>query len=180
LANEIRDLPFVDKVGCLNAKGRLFDRFHFPIKVMNKYRAILMRGGPLLKMEKHLEEMLGSAGASLLYEEGRSYARAVMVHLKDALPNASHEELLQNVTDGLRATGWGLFQFHEQDDVYQISVKHPPRSEENLESMFFRGVAVGATEAAYTLNLAVRNADYDEKTDTLRLTLGSVKKKRSS
>ena len=179
IANEVRNLPFATKVDFRDAKATLYDGYHFPIKVMNKYRAILLRGVPLLEMEKHLQKLLGSAGASIMFEEGKTYAHAVMPQLLSTLPHASHEKILQNIVDGLRATGWGLFQFQKEDDAYQVSVRHPPRSE-GFESMFFRGIAVGAAELTYDSNLAVRSVDYDEETDTLKLTLESIKKSPTS
>jgi hypothetical protein len=41
--------------------------------------------------------------------------------------------------------------------------------------MFFRGVATATAESMYESRFAVRGADYDEKTDTLTLTLEKAK-----
>ena len=54
VVDEIRKFAFVTKIDYANAKGRLFDRFHFPIRIMNRYRAILMRADPLLRSRKTL------------------------------------------------------------------------------------------------------------------------------
>lgn len=177
LAGKVWDLPFVTKVDFRDAKGRLFDGYRYPLRIMNKHRGILMRAGPLLATEKNLVKMLGSAGASIMFEEGRTYAHAVMGHLKGALPDAIPEEIFMNVVDGLRVTGWGLFQFHEEPDTYRITVSDPPKLRDGFQSMFVRGIAVGTTETICGSNLAVRSADYDEKTDTLTLILESKEKR---
>lgn len=178
VVDEIRKFPFVTKVDYVDAKGRLFDRFHFPIRIMNRYRAILMRADPLLRVEKRLEQVLGSAGATVMFEEGKVYVRETWVHYRKSLPNASLEEILQNAVDGLRATGWGLFEFHREQDVFQVSIRNPPKLEDHgiFQSMFVYGLSTGVIESLYGLELVVQSANYDERSDTLRFTLQKFKK----
>lgn len=175
LMEELRKFDFVTKIDYASAKGRLFDRFYFPMRIMAKHRAILMRVSPFLKVERRLREALGSAGDAVLFEEGKTYAHETFVHLRNALPHASLEEMLQNVVDGLRATGWGLFEFRRERDVFHVSIRNPPMIEEQEtethHSMFVSGVATGATESLYGLELVVRNANYDKGMDTLKFTL---------
>ena len=170
---ELREFPFITKAEYVNAKARLFDSFHFPIRIMDKHRAILMRAEPLLEVEKRLGEVLGSAGDMVMFEEGKTYASKTWIHLKDALPKASHEELLRNVVDGLRATGWGLFEFHREQDTFHVSIRNPPKlgASEAEQSLFVRGVAVGAVESLYGLRLKLTNTNYDNKNDTIKLIL---------
>ena len=63
LLEELRRLSFVSKAYSADMKGRLFDRFLFPVKIMNEDRVLLMRVRPLLNIEKRLVDQMGSAGA---------------------------------------------------------------------------------------------------------------------
>jgi predicted amino acid-binding ACT domain protein len=178
LADDMRKFAFVTKIEYVDAKGRLFDTFHFPLRIMNKYRAVLMRADPLQRVEKDLEQVLGSAGASIMFEEGKSYARGTWAQFREALPDASSQDIVQNTVDGLRATGWGIFEFHMEQDAFQVSIRNPPLSKDRKtsESMFVRGLATGVTESVYGLKLEVQSAVYDENSGTLRLTLEKAKK----
>jgi hypothetical protein len=135
-----------------------------------------MRTEPLLEVEKHLVEVLGSAGDTVMFVEGKTYASKTWMHLKNALPNASHEELLQNVMDGLRATGWGLFEFRSEQNLFHVSIRNPPKLEnlKTSQSLFVRGIAVGTVESLYGVKVAVRDASYDNQSDTVRLTLEKI------
>lgn len=46
---ELRGLHFVRKVMSADMKGKLFDQFVFPTRIMNDKRVIVFRVGPLLK-----------------------------------------------------------------------------------------------------------------------------------
>ena len=173
ITDAIREFPFVTKADYVTAKGRLFDSFHFPLRIMNKHRALIIRADPLLEVEKHLVEVLGSAGDTVMFVEGKTYASKTWMHLKNALPNASHEELLQNVMDGLRATGWGLFEFRSEQNLFHVSIRNPPKLEnlKTSQSLFVRGIAVGTVESLHGVKVTVRDASYDDKSDTVQLTL---------
>jgi hypothetical protein len=175
---ELSGFPFVTKVEYLDAKGRLFDRFHFPIKIMNKHRAILVRVDPLLRVQKHLQEQLGSAGESIMFTEGKSYAQETWLQYMKSIPNAKHEEILENVKDGLRATGWGLFEFQETQNAFQVTIKNPPTLDGNgsFHSRFLYGVTASVTEALYGFKVKVDSANYDKQSDTLTLTFEKLKK----
>lgn len=178
IVGELRKFPFVTKAEYVNAKSRLFDRFHFPIRIMDKHRAILMRVDPLLRVQKHLQEHLGSAGESIMFEEGQSYARETWLQYKKAVPNANHEEILENVKDGLRATGWGLFEFQETQNAFQVTIRNPPRLEDNerFQSRFLYGITASVIEALYEFKVKVDSANYDKQSDILTLTLEKLKK----
>jgi hypothetical protein len=71
----------------------------------------------------------------------------------------------------------GLSDFSLRLSVGKVSVRHYARLKST--STFFRGVVTGAAESIYGLRLAVQSAEYEEKTDTLRLTLEKIKKPAS-
>jgi predicted amino acid-binding ACT domain protein len=174
VVEEIRKLAFVTGIDYLSAKGRLFDRYRFPIKMMNKHRAVLMRADPLLRVEKHLREMLDAAGDTIIFEQGKIYAHEAWGRqFKMALPDASPEETVRNLIDGLRATGWALFDFRKEQDVFQVTIRNSPKLEDDdrFQSMFVCGLATGVVESLTGLGLIVRNASYDQKSDTIRFTL---------
>jgi predicted amino acid-binding ACT domain protein len=174
VADEIRKFAFVTRIDYLSAKGRLFDRYRFPIKIMNKHRAILMRADPLLRVEKHIREVLGVGGDTIMFEEGKIYAHETWGRqFRVALSNAGPEETIRNVIDGLRATGWALFDFQKERGHFQVTIRNSPKLENDngFHSMFLYGLATGVVESLTGLKLIVRDASYHQKSDTVKLTL---------
>jgi hypothetical protein len=102
---ELRKFSFVKRVLYADMKGRLFDRFLFPTLIMNKNRVILMRVEALLRMEKSLRDKMGSVGTVMMFDEGKVYGEEALKQYKLALPGATPEILVENIIDGLRATG---------------------------------------------------------------------------
>jgi hypothetical protein len=165
LLEELRRLSFVRKAYSADMRGRLFDRFLFPVKIMNEDRVLLMRVGPLLNIEKRLVDQMGSAGAAIMYEEGKSYAGEAFKQYKSALPNASIEDLLENIKDGLRVTGWGIFGFKRVPDGFEVTVMDPPHLDnyEHKENRFFFGVTEKILEELYGDELTINSSDLDIK-----------------
>lgn len=104
LLEELKRLRFVTKAYSADMRGKMFDRFLFPIRMMKGSRVLLMQVEPLLSIERHLVESLGSAGSAIMFEEGKSYAQEVFNQYVSAFSDASWEAFLENVKDGLRVT----------------------------------------------------------------------------
>ncbi len=138
IVSELRSLSFVQKVLCADMKGRLFDRFLFPNAIMNKDRIILMRVDALLRIEKSLTDEIGSGAAGIMFDEGKIYGGEVLKQYRLALPNATTEVLVENILDGLRATGWGLFQFRKVEDGFEVTVDDPQRQQLQGKSLLLR------------------------------------------
>jgi len=144
---------------------------------MNEDRVLLMRVGPLLNIEKHLVNKMGSAGAAIMYEEGKSYAGEAFKQYRSALPNASIEDLLENIKDGLRVTGWGIFRFKRVPDGFEVTIIDPPHLNNNeyKENRFFYGVTEKILEELYGDELTINSSDLDIKNRRLVI---QFKKKR--
>ena len=83
-----------------------------------------------MNVEKRLVEKMGSTGEWIMYDEGREYAAEAMTQYKKLFGNSSsNESILLNTSDGLRATGWGIFEFHRNEEGFFVTVRHPPRIE---------------------------------------------------
>jgi len=173
IVDQLGKFAFVKTIDYFNAKGRLFDKYRFPIKTMNKHRAILMHADPLLRVERHLRRVLGIAGDTIMFEEGKTYAHQVWRQFKMALPKASPEETVQNIIDEFRASGWALFDFRKEHECFLVTIRNSPQLEDDgkLQSMFVYGLATGVIESLTGLDLVVQDASYDQNTGTLRLTL---------
>jgi hypothetical protein len=165
LLGELRNLPFVRNALSADMTGRLFDRFLFPMKIMGEHRVILFRVEPLLNIEKHLVERMGSGGAAMMFEEGRSYAEEVIAQYKKALPDLEAEALLDSIKDGLRATGWGIFSFRRASEGFEVTVTDPPLIEgsEYKENRFFYGVTARILESLYGGELVLSGSNLDLK-----------------
>lgn len=173
-SNELRKLHSVIGVEFDGAKNRMFDRFFFPL-VIGSRRGILIRMDPLLNIEKRLEKRMGSGGLAIMFDEGVSYALETMEEYKAALPGADNSTLLQNVVDGLRVTGYGLFEFKKMENSYTVSIKHPPRFTNGAvsENKFTTGIVAGIMQSLFGGKWSVLRSHYDDQEDTMILVLKS-------
>ncbi|MDG6996557.1 MAG: hypothetical protein JRN52_11605 [Nitrososphaerota archaeon] len=166
---ELKKLRHVERVEFLKADNALFSRFFFPLYVTNESRGIVMRMDPLLKIEQHLLQILGSAGAAIMFDEGKTYAVETVQLIKKSLPDADTSVLLRNIVEALRATGWGLFAFKENEEGFYVTVEHPPRLKSGgmAENKFVAGVTVGILVSLYGKDLSVASSQYHETDDLL-------------
>lgn len=164
LRKAIKGLSFVQDVESASAELSLFDKFLFPVTVWGRDRVIVMRLDPLLNIEKRLTQELGSAGGAIMFREGEGYASETMDQYRKALPEVSVETLLENVRDGLRATGWGLFEFKQSKDGYEVTVEDAPMLVGTSEpSRFLCGIIVGILESAMSVKMKVVESRVETK-----------------
>jgi hypothetical protein len=162
LRKAIKALGFVRSVDSASAERSLFDKFFFPVTVWGRERVIIMRMDPLLNIEKRLAQELGSAGSAIMFREGEGYATETVGQYRKALGSASVDTLLDNVKDGLRATGWGLFEFKESKEGYDVTVRDAPRLRDAVEpSRFLCGVIAGILESVFSVRMKVVESTLD-------------------
>jgi len=172
LQEEIAHLRFVHHVEFTSIANTHFDKFLFPITVMGRDRVIVMRLDPLLNVEKRLTDQLGTAGSAIMFSEGESYAMETLDQYRNDLGKVSDEALLETVKDGLRATGWGLFEFKALKDGYLVTVDGPPIEEGATEpSKFLCGIIAGIYESLYSskVRIAESRLDQEKRQVTVRL-----------
>jgi len=164
IGKAIEGLTFVRSVDSASAGRSLFDQFLFPVTVWGRERVIIMRLNPLLNIEKRLVQELGSAGGAIMFREGEGYAAETIEQYRTALGNVSTEVLLQNVVDGLRATGWGLFEFKESKDGYEVTVRDAPMLAGTSEpSRFLCGVIAGILESLLSVKMKIVESTLEPK-----------------
>ena len=175
LRKEIRGLGFVRSAECESSQLSVFDKFLFPVTVWGRNRVLIMRLDPLLNIEKRLGRELGSAGSAIMFREGESYATETWNQYKSALGEATLETHFENVIDGLRATGWGLFEFKTTKDGYEVTVQDPPTLGDSEEpSRFLCGVIAGILESAHSMKVRVVESTVDRKSGKLTVRLSKV------
>ncbi len=181
LLEELKRLPFVRKAYYADLKGRMFDRFLFPLQMLGGRRVLLMRVEPLVQIENRLVERFGSAGRTIMYEEGRSYAEVAFLQYREALPRASAEALLENIKDGLRVTGWGIFDFKRVPEGFEVTIVDPPHLINNqyVENHFFFGATAKILEELYGGGLRVISAHVIERKLVIQFQKVERKKKDS-
>ena len=176
IISELRSLSFVRKALFADMQGRLFDKFLFPTTIMNKSRVILMRVEALLRIEKSLMDKIGSGGAVMMFNEGKIYGEEALKQYRLALPNASTEVLIENIIDGLRATGWGLFQFKKVEDGFEVTVNDAPilETSDYRENRFYYGAGAKILEELYGKELVLEKSSFDLKNKKLMFKLRRV------
>jgi predicted amino acid-binding ACT domain protein len=167
---ELRAIHSVVDVQTYNMKDKIWDRFFFPTN-LNGSRVIMLRVGPLLRIERNLIERLGTAGAAIMFHEGEVYAEETFHEYKKLLPNASTERYLQCVVDGLRATGWGIVEFRKLSFGFEVRIKDPPIliDLDYKENRFLYGAASRIVELLFDTKLFLAKSTFDENTSVLTL-----------
>jgi hypothetical protein len=174
---DLEAFDFVEIVESNRVGDLLFDQYLFPVLAGNDSRVIVFRLEPLLSVERRLQDTFGSGGASIMFEEGRSYALATLREYFAMLPGASPEVLLKNVAAGLRTTGWGLFSFEVArlliDGTAEVTVVEPPIAVNpgQKESPFTNGIVAGIVEGIAGKRVKVRSSKYDPSKRVLTLSL---------
>ena len=176
LEKEISSLSFVKQVQSVKMKDRVYDQYLFPITATGSTRVIIMRADPLLNIEKQLFDRMGSAATSIMYEEGRAYARQTTAQMLTISPNMDRDELLENSLDGLRAFGWGIFRYRKSGEVFEITATDLPFSDprDAVRSRFVHGIVAGMIETMYGIRLRVASSNYDEADRKLSLRFEKV------
>ena len=164
LVEAIRKHSFVKVVRYSGTENRLFDSFIFPLSIGNGRRILLMRAEPLLNIERSLIKKFGSGGASIMFDEGKAYADIVFNQYRDALPNLDEEGMLENLKDGLRAMGWGLFEVSKKKQGFDVAVSEPPflTDSDYLENRFYYGVGCRVLERLYSVKLKLASSELDK------------------
>ncbi len=165
LRKAIKGLSFVQNVEFSAANQSLFDKFLFPVMVWGRERVIIMRMDPLLNIEKRLAQELGTAGSAIMFREGEAYATETLSQYRSVLGSAAVETLLENVKDGLRATGWGLFEFKQWKDGYEVTVQDAPMLVNASEpSRFLCGIIAGILESVLSVKMRIVESTVEPKT----------------
>ena len=144
-------------------------------------RVIIMRLSPLLNIERRLHEELGSAGSEIMFNEGEGYAIETIGQYRTVLGSVSTEVLLENVTDGLRATGWGLFEFKESKEGYEVTVRDAPMLGSTTEpSRFLCGIIAGILETVLSVKIKVVESTVEPKSGRVFVRLSKTSDRRAA
>jgi hypothetical protein len=147
-----------------STENSLFDKFLFPPTVWGRHRVLIMRMDPLFNIENNLTHELGTAGMAIMFREGEAYAAETLRQYRQVLGSVTQESLLENVKDGLRATGWGIFDFKTTKDGYDVAIQDAPMIEAMKEpSRFLCGIVAGIVESVYAVNVKVVSSTVDRK-----------------
>lgn len=163
LRKEVTGLQSVKRVEYFGTENLLFDKFLFPVTIWGRNRVLIMRLSPLLNIEKRLAQELGSAGGAIMFREGEGYAAETLNQYRAVLGKVSTDKLLENVKDGLRATGWGLFEFKHLKDGYEVIVRESVLLEGTTEpGRFLCGIIAGIVESVYGVKVKVVESALDK------------------
>lgn len=170
IRKEIKKLSSVRDAEVASTEHLLFDKFLFPVTVWGLHRVLVMRLTPLLNIESRLKRDLGSAGLAIMFREGEGYATETCNQYREVLGSVSREALLENIVDGVRATGWGIFDFKTTKEGYEVIVEDAPVLEGMTEpSRFLCGIVGGVIESVYGIKVKVVESDIDVKSGEARM-----------
>jgi hypothetical protein len=177
---EVRRLSFVTDAEASKIGEVVFEQFLFPVFGPNHGRAVILRAEPFMHVEQRLIQDFGSGGAGIMFEEGKNYALEIFGHVLPLLPKASADLMIRNAVAGLRATGWGIFEFDvfrlEREGVAKVSVREPlfSATPNCRESFFTNGIASGVLEGILKIRTGIQSSSYEEKSKTLHLVLKRI------
>ena len=162
LRKEIQGLDFVRSADYVSTEQAMFDKFLFPVTIWGRNRVLIIRLDPLLNIEKRLGQELGSAGGAIMFREGEGYATETLVQYRKVLGNVTEQALMENVKDGLRATGWGVFDFQTTKQGYEVTVQDAPLVDGGAQpSRFLCGIIAGILESVYATKVKVVDSTVD-------------------
>jgi hypothetical protein len=175
LKDELEILKPVSRVEFVSTHEAMFEKYLFPI-VSRGNRWLIMRVRTLLNIENSIREKLGTGGSSLMFEEGVATGFEGSSYPGGVLSQSEKGELLRNTSDGLRACGWGVFDFKSVDDGFMVTIDDPPLLEGVPEpSRFICGLAAGVLKSAYISDFKVDDISFDPKTGRVTMRLSEIK-----
>jgi hypothetical protein len=175
IRKEILGLSFVQSAEAVSTENSLFDKFLFPVTVWGRDRVLIMRLTPLLNIENRLGKELGSAGSAIMFREGEDYASETLGQYRKVLGSVTQESLMENVIDGLRATGWGIFDFKTTKEGYGVTVRDAAQIEGMTEpSRFLCGIIAGIVESIYAIRVKVVQSTINPKSGEVSVRLSKI------
>lgn len=174
IESDLRKVKFVNEVRSFNMSDRYHDQFLFPILNSQNKRVLFMRLDSMMKIEKQMIDRMGSAGAVIMFQEGKDYASENVEQMNKYLPPLGTELRLKFGEDSLRASGWGVFKFTKVSEGYAIHIESPPIFPDGTESRFLVGMVAGILEKVCGGSFALEKASYDKHADTLDLLMKRV------
>lgn len=175
LQKEIKKLGPVATVEWVSTQEVMFEKFYFPV-VSRGNRWLIMRIRTLVNIEKEICEQLGTAGSALMFTEGVATGYEGSSYPGGVLSKSEKGKLLRNTADGLRACGWGLFDFKQQvGDRFDVTVEHPPLAEGASEpGRFLCGLVAGVLKSATGIDFKVDKSSIDSRTGRAEIRLSPV------
>jgi len=176
VTRDLKRLGFVAEVDIVRMEDGASDQFLFPVMISDKSRGIIFSVEPLLRVEQRLIVQLGSAGAALMFDQGRDYAIENFRQLPEALSKSQSTVSMNEAVTWLRTTGWGIFEFDtsqlESAGRVNVRIFEPPNAavQDSSQSHFANGVAAGVIEAVCGRKAHLASSFYNESEKLLRLT----------
>lgn len=168
VTRDLKGLNFVEDVDAARMDEAAFDKFLFPVMITEKSRGVILTAAPLVKLEQRLIEQLGTAGAAIMFEEGKQYAIESLKELREVLPESSAINFLDGVVSWLRTTGWGIFRLDtsklQSEGRIGVQILEPPNAAVSgvSQSHFTNGVAAAMLESVYGKKVRLISSFYNE------------------
>lgn len=171
LAEILRSRSGVEEVRVISRAGAIFGYSSFPIILNGVNRGVILRVEDWSQVEEDLVGWMGTAGETIMFREGESYGASIGRRYV-RLIGTDDQLLIQNVRDGMKATGWGIMDHRISDDrnTFFLEVKYPiTNSKGEVVSKFFQGLTCGLIEVILDAKLTMQEANHDQKTGILRI-----------
>ncbi len=172
LVIELRKFKFVVTAVCSTMKGRFFDRYLFPLTMMDSHRVVALDSDFVAELGNRLRR--DEEGKSALYELSRSYALDVVKRIRAISgKKASSASIQENSVAYMRACGVGTFRLQSETAAEHVTIRDPPAlsTDEASGNPILQGIAAGLVEGLKGKQVEVLKESYDSIARVLTITL---------
>jgi hypothetical protein len=164
LVEKLMDTRIVSSIEFAPLEGRSFNIFRFPIVILPEERGVIVQPELLIDgIQNAIEEQSKS-----ILEAGRNYGRALASRLHQS--NGT-EKSLGIIVQTLKATGWGIGKFEENENGEVLFTLGDPafgiNSEMKMRSRFLVGMIQGMVEGVHGCNMRLLSDRFDGKSNSV-------------
>lgn len=164
IVEKLMDTKVVSTIEFAPVDGKFFMSFRFPIKILPQDRGVVVQ--PDLLIDGFLSA--DQRDAPSIFEAGRTYGRSFASRLKST---AKSERKLDVVNQTLKATGWGVGNYEENErGEITFTLSDPVfgiESEMERRSRFLVGLIQGMIEETIDCSLELLGDRFDGKINAL-------------
>src|SRR5579875_584200 len=169
---ELRRFKFVVNAVSSSMKGRFFDRYLFPLTMMDSVRVVAVNSDFNSQLGERLRG--NPQGKSALFELARSYALDLVKRIRLTMgKKTSLSNIQENSAAYLRTIGLGTFRSQSDNGAECVIIQDPPTSKSGEASgnTFIQGIASGLVEALKGRRMEIVRESYEVGGRMLTVTL---------
>lgn len=178
VVKELKDQPAIHQVEVDTDMRRRFDNFLYPIVTVDEERAVIMGLNALTKLEQVLYEKIGSGGSAFLFQMGKDYSLENFKILRSSGFAQDEESQLRNLSDFLKASGWGIFEIRKLWNGFDVAIFEPHLLDGHtfVDTRFMYGMLAGSLQSIFGEEFYILETRYDTRANSILVKLRVRKK----